>query len=62
MHAPLILRARVESDTLAHGGACGAEVMLELKEVRSLVTLAEPGSLTLTAERLHLSAAAIHKQ
>ncbi len=38
------------------------EVMLELKEVRSLVTLAELGSLKLTAERLHLSAAAIHKQ
>ncbi len=38
------------------------EVLLELKEVRSLVALAELGSLKLTAERLNLSAAAIHKQ
>ncbi len=35
---------------------------MELKEVRSLVTLAELGSISLTAERLHLSAPAIHKQ
>lgn len=35
---------------------------MELKEVRSLVTLSELGSISLVAERLHLSAPAIHKQ
>jgi hypothetical protein len=37
-------------------------VVLELNEVRSLATLAELGSVTLTAEHPHLSTAAIHKQ
>jgi len=35
---------------------------MELRELRCLVTLAEVGSITRTAEKLHLSAAAIHKQ
>ncbi len=35
---------------------------MELRELRSLVTLAENGSITRTAEKLNLSAAAIHKQ
>lgn len=35
---------------------------VELKELRSLVVLSELGSITLTAQRLHLSPAAIHKQ
>lgn len=35
---------------------------MELRELRSLVTLSEVGSLSLTAERLHLTAGAIHKQ
>lgn len=35
---------------------------MELKELRSLVTLADLGSITMTAEKLHLSPAAIHKQ
>jgi len=35
---------------------------MELREVRSLVALAELGSITRTADKLHLSAAAIHKQ
>src|SRR5690242_12980608 len=35
---------------------------MELRELRSLITLAELGSLATAAERLHLSAAAIHKQ
>ncbi len=35
---------------------------MELKELRSLVALAELGSITLAAEQLHLSPAAIHKQ
>lgn len=35
---------------------------MELRELRSLLTLAELGSISLTGEKLHLSAAAIHKQ
>ncbi len=35
---------------------------MELKELRSLLTLAELGSISLAGEHLHLSAAAIHKQ
>jgi DNA-binding transcriptional LysR family regulator len=35
---------------------------VELRELRSLQTLAELGSISLTGEKLHLSAAAIHKQ
>src|SRR5205807_1768623 len=35
---------------------------MEIRQLRSLVTLAELGSLAATAEKLHLSAAAIHKQ
>jgi LysR family transcriptional regulator, low CO2-responsive transcriptional regulator len=35
---------------------------MELKELRSLVALADLGSITLVGERLHLSPAAIHKQ
>lgn len=35
---------------------------MELRELRSLVTLAELGSLAATAAKLHLSPAAIHKQ
>jgi LysR family transcriptional activator of glutamate synthase operon len=35
---------------------------MELRELRCLVTLADMGSITRTAEKLHLSAAAIHKQ
>lgn len=35
---------------------------MELRELRSLLSLSETGSISLTAERLHLSAAAIHKQ
>ena len=35
---------------------------VELRELRSLVVLAEVGSISLTADRLHLSPAAIHKQ
>lgn len=35
---------------------------MELRELRCLVTLAEAGSITRTAEKLHLSPAAIHKQ
>lgn len=35
---------------------------MELRGLRSLIALAESGSITRTAERLHLSAAAIHKQ
>ncbi len=35
---------------------------MELKELRSLVALAELGSITRTAERLHVTPAAIHKQ
>lgn len=34
---------------------------MELRELKSLVTLAELGSITATAERLHLTAPAIHK-
>ncbi len=35
---------------------------MELKELRSLVALSDLGSITRTAEKLHLSPAAIHKQ
>src|SRR5262249_58806958 len=35
---------------------------MELRELRCLMTLADVGSITRTAEKLHLSAAAIHKQ
>lgn len=35
---------------------------MELKELRSLVALSESGSITVTAEKLHLCPAAIHKQ
>jgi len=35
---------------------------MELRELRCLVTLAEAGSIMRTAEKLHLSPAAIHKQ
>jgi LysR family transcriptional activator of glutamate synthase operon len=35
---------------------------MELRELRSFVVLAEVGSIVKTAERVHLSAAAIHKQ
>lgn len=35
---------------------------MDLKEVRSLLALGELGSISLAAERLHLSAPAIHKQ
>ncbi len=35
---------------------------MELRELRSLVVLSEVGSITKTAEKLNLSAAAIHKQ
>lgn len=35
---------------------------MELRELRSLLSLAETGSISLTGEQLHLSAAAIHKQ
>ena len=35
---------------------------VDLKELRSLVTLAEVGSISMAAERLHLSPPAIHKQ
>ncbi len=35
---------------------------MELKELRSLVVLSNLGSITRTAEKLHLSPAAIHKQ
>ena len=35
---------------------------VELKQIHSLVTLAELGSISLTAQRLHLCPAAIHKQ
>ncbi len=35
---------------------------MELRELRSLLSLSETGSISLTGERLHLSAAAIHKQ
>src|SRR5579872_6547508 len=35
---------------------------MELRELRSLVTLSELGTITLTAQKLHLSPAAIHKQ
>lgn len=35
---------------------------MELKELRSLVALSESGSITRTAEKLHLCPAAIHKQ
>lgn len=35
---------------------------MELKELRGLIALAELGTLTLAAEHLHLSPAAIHKQ
>lgn len=35
---------------------------MELKELQSLVELAQSGSITTTAEQLHLSPAAIHKQ
>jgi LysR family transcriptional regulator, transcription activator of glutamate synthase operon len=35
---------------------------MELRELRTLMTLAELGSITRTGEKLHLSAAAIHKQ
>lgn len=35
---------------------------VELREMRSLLTLAELGSISLTGEQLHLSAPAIHKQ
>lgn len=35
---------------------------MEFKELRSLVALAELGNISLVAERLHLSAPAIHKQ
>jgi LysR family transcriptional activator of glutamate synthase operon len=35
---------------------------MELRELRSLIVLAETGNLTKTAERLNLSPAAIHKQ
>lgn len=35
---------------------------MDLKEVRSLLALAEVGSISLAAQRLHLSAPAIHKQ
>lgn len=35
---------------------------MELRELRSLVALSELKSISLTGERLHLSAAAIHKQ
>lgn len=35
---------------------------MELAQLRSLVTLAEVGTLAATAEKLHLSPAAIHKQ
>jgi DNA-binding transcriptional LysR family regulator len=37
-------------------------VRVELKELRSLVALAELGSISLAAEHLHLSPPAIHKQ
>ncbi len=36
--------------------------LVELRELRSLLSLAELGSISLTGEQLHLSAAAIHKQ
>src|SRR5262245_42327245 len=36
--------------------------VMEIRELRSLVMLKELGSLTKSAERLNLSAAAIHKQ
>ncbi len=35
---------------------------MEFREIRSLTTLAELGSISLAADRLHLSPAAIHKQ
>lgn len=35
---------------------------MELRELRSLVALSDLGSITLVAERLHLSPAAVHKQ
>lgn len=35
---------------------------MELRELRSLVVLADTGTITRTAEQLHLSAAAIHNQ
>ncbi len=35
---------------------------MEFRELRSLVSLSELGSISLTAEQLHLSPAAIHKQ
>jgi DNA-binding transcriptional LysR family regulator len=35
---------------------------VELRELRSLVVLSEVGSISLTADQLHLSPAAIHKQ
>lgn len=35
---------------------------MELKQLRSLITLADSGSIASTAEKLHLSPAAIHKQ
>ena len=34
---------------------------MELKQLRSLITLADSGSIVSTAEKLHLSPAAIHK-
>ncbi len=39
-----------------------ASQAVELKELRSLVALSELGSISLVAERLHLSPPAIHKQ
>lgn len=39
-----------------------ASLAVELKELRSLVALSELGSISLVAERLHLSPPAIHKQ
>jgi DNA-binding transcriptional LysR family regulator len=35
---------------------------MEIRELRSLASLAETGSLAVTAQRLHLSPAAIHRQ
>ncbi|MGH9900974.1 MAG: LysR family transcriptional regulator [Pyrinomonadaceae bacterium] len=47
---------------IARGKFTGEVTDVELRGLRSLVVLAETGSITRTAEKLNLSAAAIHKQ